>query len=106
MIRFSRVWFSIGFCIAYVALFALDRPLFRYYPLTGRWSLYPLADDPGPAMQWYGLVAGAAIAGGVMALVLSDRQLPDRVLRWVALVPLFAMTACLYLLRDFFIVAS
>lgn len=43
--RFSATAFSLAYCVAYAAVFALDAPLFLYYPVEGRlaWSWAPFA---------------------------------------------------------------
>ena len=102
MPRFSNLWFTTVFSLSYVALFAFELPLFHYYPLTGELSWHALPEDSGPSMQWYGLVAGAALAGAIAAVALRDRHIPRMAARWLFAVPLAAMLASLYLLRWFF----
>jgi hypothetical protein len=101
--RFSAAAFTVAFCVAYVAVFALDLPLFRYWPLHGDWTWGRAAlKDAGPAMAWYGLMANAAIAALLAAYIVPDalavRLLGNRV--WLFAVA--AMGACLFLLRKFF----
>lgn len=103
MPRFSSSWFTAVFCLAYVAMFAVEWPLLHYYPLTGQWSLTPLGEENGPVMQWYGMMAGAGLAGLLAGLVLGDRHMPHGLARWLFVVPLAAMALCLYFLRGFFI---
>lgn len=101
--RFSAAAFAVAFCIAYVVVFALDFPLFRYWPLHGDWTWgrTPLK-DAGPAMAWYGLMANAGIAALLAAFIVPD-AIATRLLRnRVWLFPIGAMAACVFLLRQFF----
>lgn len=102
MPRFSGSWFTIAFSISYVILLMLELPLFYYYPLTGQWSMRPLGQGQGPAMQWYGLMAGAGLAGLLAALAMNSRRLPAGAADWLFAIPLAAMALCLYLMRGFF----
>jgi hypothetical protein len=101
--RFSAATFTAVFCVAYIGVFALDFPLFRYWPLHGNWTWgrTPL-EDAGPAMAWYGLLANAGIAALVAAVVVPD-QFATRLLgNRLWLFPVAAMAACVFLLRQFF----
>lgn len=103
-LRFSPNAFSAAFCVAYLAVFALNRPLFYYYPLMRQFSHSALtAAAAGPPIVWYGLMASAALAASVVA-VLIDETWCARVLRgrlW--LFPFGAMLGTAFLLRHFFL---
>ncbi|MFO0334702.1 MAG: hypothetical protein ACK53C_06645 [Pseudomonadota bacterium] len=99
----SWPWFTVGFCVAYPLVFARDWALFLYYPVSGRFHWGNAAQDVGPPMHWYGLVATAALAGLVVAMVGRDAWLTPRVLRWATLTPCIAMFGALILLRQFFL---
>lgn len=102
-LRFSPGVFLAAFCCAYAVVFALDLPLFRYYPLPGEltWGLVAL-QDAGPAMAWYGLVASAAIVAAPIAVLVPDR-IADRLLRgYLWLFPVALMLVCVFLLRKLF----
>ena len=101
--RFSAATFTVAFCIAYVVVFAMNLPLFLYWPLHGDWTWGGAElQSAGPAMAWYGLMANAAVAAVLAAFIVPDalavRLLGNRV--W--LFPVAAMGACLFLLRQFF----
>jgi hypothetical protein len=100
---FSAPVFSVAFCAAYVAAFALNAPLFSYYPLPGTfvWGGRVLP-DAGPSMAWYGLMATAAAVALPLAAVLPERWILARVRRGLWLVPCAAILACAWLLRHFF----
>ncbi len=99
----SRPWFTIGFCLSYPFVFANDWALFLYFPQSQRFHWGPEAQDLGPAMHWYGLVATAAIVGLALSLVGRDTWIAPRVVRWLWLAPCVAMLGSLVLLRQFFI---
>ena len=93
----------VAFCCTYICVFALDRPLFRYYPLHGNfsWGKQSL-QGIGPAMAWYGLMANASIAATLLAVCVPDRA-TDRLFRnYLWLFPCGAMLACVFLLRKLF----
>lgn len=95
--------FTVVFNLAYVAFFALDLPLFLYYPLTRQFTLSPLdANIAGPSMHWYGLLASSAIAGLAAALILRDRWIPVGLLQKLWLAPILAMAVVAWQLRFFF----
>jgi hypothetical protein len=103
-LRFAPSTFLVAFCCTYILVFALDWPLFRYYPLHGNlsWGKQALKGI-GPAMAWYGLLANAGIAATLLAICVPDRA-TDRLLRnYLWLFPCGAMLACLFLLRKFFV---
>lgn len=105
MIRISPVAFAILYCIAYVAVLALEVPLFRYYPVGSEfsWGVAHDAGKEGPSMVWYGLMAGAALVAciGAAIPVLGKRLLALHTILW--LVPLGATLGCIFLMRNFFI---
>ncbi len=102
-VRFAPMAFTVVFCAAYGVIFAMDWPLFLYYPLHGDlvWG-HETLQGAGPGMAWYGLLASAGLIALPAAVILPDRMV-DRVLRdYVWLFPVAAMLVCIYLLRDFF----
>ena len=101
---FSPVLFSVAFCVAYVAAFALNAPLFSYYPLPGSfvWGSRALV-DAGPSMAWYGLMSSAALVALPVAMIVPERWVLNRVRAGLWLVPCAAMLACAWLLRQFFL---
>jgi len=102
--RFGPTTFAIAFCCTYATVFAMNSPLFLYYPLHGdfRWGAQPL-HGAGPAIAWYGLMAKAAIVATAAALCVPDRLL-GRVLRNSAwLFAVAAMLVCVFLLRPLFL---
>lgn len=103
MLRFSRAWFAVGFCLSYPLFLALDWHLFLYYPMIGEWSFGPLSGATGPAMEWYGLIVSSGLAGVAAGLVLPERNLTPILLRAAVAVAMAAMAACAFLLRGFFV---
>ena len=103
MARFSPAWFSLCFCLSYPVFLAFDGHLFLYYPLINQWSFSPPKGATGPAMQWYGLIASAGLAGLVAGVVLPKHNLAFFVSRSAVIAAVAAMLACVYLLRDFFV---
>jgi hypothetical protein len=100
---FSPAAFLIAFCGLYVLVFALNFPLFSYYPLHGNFNWGPAAlKGVGPAMAWYGLMANAGIGASVIAVLVPDRavQAVFRNYLWLFLVA--GMLSCVFLLRHFF----
>jgi hypothetical protein len=76
---FSARTFTLVAGVAYAGAVYLNCPLFRYYPLVNRLSLHDLADrNLGPAMNWYGWLASAAIPALFVAAVVPKR-LGDRI---------------------------
>ena len=102
-LRFSPAVFLIAFCCAYAVVFALDLPLFRYYPLQGEFAWGHVAlPDAGPLMAWYGLLASAGIVAAVPAVLVPER-IGERLLRgYLWLFPGALMLVCMFLLRRFF----
>lgn len=100
--RFAATPFLIGYCCAYAVVFAMNWPLFVYFPLVGEWH-WGAAEGlsgKGPGMAWYGLIASAAIAGGILAAV-TPPSLSERLTRnylWVF--PVGCMLVSVFLLRQ------
>ena len=101
--RFSATAFSLAYCVAYAAVFALDAPLFLYYPVEGRlaWSWAPFA-SAGPSMAWYGLVASAAAAALPISLLLPEQRAMAALRNLLWLFPAGALLVSAWLLRVFF----
>ena len=103
MKRISLPWFTLTFSLSYIVFFAMDLPLFLYYPLTKQFTLTAIdAAVAGPSMHWYGLLASSAIAGLIVAAILRDRWIPAGLLQSFWLAPILAMLAVAYQLRFFF----
>jgi hypothetical protein len=98
----SRTWFTLIFCLSYIVFFALDWPLFLYYPQVKQLHLNAPAGDIGPSMHWYGLVASAAVAGTIAALLCKDSWFSMGLVKWLWVAPVAAMLGCSYFLRQFF----
>lgn len=90
---FSARVFTLFCGLGYAVAVYVNYPVFRYYPLTGQFSLSDLQDPTlGPAMSWYGWMAVGAIAGLVTAAVVPKRlgdRIPDA-LFWILPVVIFA----------------
>lgn len=95
--------FSLVFGIAYALAVYINYPLFRYYPLTGQFSLRDLPDKTlGPAMNWYGWIAIALVPTVVIAFIVP-RRFADRIpagVFWV--LPLIMFAAGWYRERAWF----
>jgi hypothetical protein len=102
-LRFSATLFLIAFCGLYALVFALDAPLFRYYPLHGdfNWGKGVLK-GVGPAITWYGLMSSAGVGAFVLALLIPDRLIERALRNFLWLFPVAAMLGCVFLLRKFF----
>jgi hypothetical protein len=98
----SRAWFTVVFCVAYVPILVFDWPIFVYYPQGMHIHLRERATEAGPAMHWYGLVASAAIAGGITSLLCRLSWLPKRVVPWLWVAPVATMLAIVIYLRQYF----
>ena len=98
----ARVFTLVG-GIGYAIAVYINYPLFRYYPLAGRFSFDDLKDPTlGPAMSWYGWMAIGAIAGLVAAIVVPKRigdRLPDAVF-WI--LPFVILAAGWMIEREWF----
>jgi hypothetical protein len=104
---FSARTFTLVVGVGYAAAVYLDCPLFRYYPLVKRFSLRDRADRSlGPAINWYGWIATAAIAAIFVAAVVP-RQLGNRIpaaMLWI--VPFIMLLAAWYNERAWFLLSS
>jgi hypothetical protein len=102
--RLSPPAFTVGFCCTYVVLFALNRPLFLYYPLHGDFTWgWQVTNGAGPAIVWYGFMTSATVIGLLSAVCLPSATI-ERVFRnylWVF--PCAAMLTCVFVLRHFFV---
>lgn len=102
--RLSSPVFTIAFCCTYAVAFALNCPLFLYYPLHGDFSWgWQVLQGVGPAMVWYGFIADAVIVGLVAAMCLPSLAVGSRLRNYLWLFPCAAMLACVFFLRHFFI---
>jgi predicted permease len=102
-LKLAPAIFLIAFCIAYVVVFAMNWPMFRYYPLHGNFEWGPGdLQGAGPAMAWYGLLSSAAAFALLPALVISDRSIPAALRGYIWVLPCLAMAACVFLLRGLF----
>jgi hypothetical protein len=94
--------FSLAACIAYTLAYYFDLSLFRYYLAENRFYFSSTAVSAGPPILWYGWLALAILAGGVVALGLQPRlaaRLPPDLL-W--LVPsALILAALMYEMRWF-----
>ena len=92
--------FMLAYSAAYAFSFAMDWPLFRYYPLRGdfNWGAGVLK-GVGPAITWYGLMADSLLFGFVMSMLIPDRVLGHFVMSKAWIVPLCTLAFAIYLLR-------
>ena len=103
-LRFGPTTFAIVFCCIYAVVFAINSPLFLYYPLHGEFHWEPQATTgAGPEMAWYGLMAKAAIVAAVAAICVPDRLLGKMFRNFVWLFPTATMLVCVFLLRQLFV---
>ena len=90
---FSARVFSLVFGLSHAVAVYGNYPLFRYYPLPGRFSFHDLADKTlGPAMSWYGWIATAAVVA-TLATAIVPKHLGDRIpaaVFWVLPIIMFA----------------
>ncbi len=101
--RFSAGNFLVAFCVLYAVVFALDFPLFRYYPLHGGFSWgKPVLKGAGPAITWYGLMANSGLGAFALAIVIPDHVLARRLRNFLWLFPIATMLVCAFLLRQLF----
>ena len=89
--RLSRSWFTLGFCLAYPLVIALDWPVFVYFPQSRHFHWGSATNDVGPAMHWYGLMASASLAGLMLALLCPEKWVAGRRRRWWWMVPMVSM---------------
>jgi hypothetical protein len=102
-IRLSPVTFTVVYCISYIAVLALDAPLFRYYPAVKQFAWeWQLLEGVGPAMAWYGLMASAALVALGAATVVPSQPIAARLRNYLWCVPLAAVLGCVFLMRQFF----
>lgn len=103
---FLAVVFAVAFAVAYTLAVWNNYAAFTYHPLLGEigWGVEKSRD--GPAMYWYGWITTALlcalVACALAALIpqgVSRRAWPG----WVWLVPLGALLAFAYLLRNYFL---
>jgi hypothetical protein len=75
--------FSLIACIVYTLAYYFDWSLFQYYLEENRFHFTVQPPSSGPPILWYGWLATAVLAGGVIALAvprrLLTRLLPDLV---------------------------
>lgn len=103
-LRFDPTTFAIVFCCVYAVVFAINMPLFIYYPLHGEFRLPGQVPGAGPAMAWYGFMANAAIIATVAAISLPGLALDKLFRNYVWLFPVATMLVCVFLLRQLFVV--
>ena len=101
-IQISPAAFTIAFCCTYALVFAMNRPLFLYYPLHGNfnWGAH-VTKGIGPAIAWYGLMADAGIVALLAALCVPSRVL-NSTHNYVWVFPVGAMLVAVFLLRRLF----
>ena len=106
--------YGTAFAVLYVIALKLDLALFTVYPaqsvvLLGthhsRDVVAPAMAFLAPAMYWYGWTATAALGALVFGLVAA--LLPERRTRWfwagwLWVIPVAAMSACVYLTMPWF----
>jgi hypothetical protein len=100
------VTFAVVFSVVYVFAVEYNWALFSYAPATGAFAPLATPAAAGPTMYWYGWIATAAIAAGVVAAVASvlPESLAKRVwpgLSWA--VPVAVLIAFGYLLSGYFL---
>ncbi|MEM9313592.1 MAG: hypothetical protein AAGA95_03110 [Pseudomonadota bacterium] len=100
--RWSVSWFTLAFCVAYAAIFALELPVPIYYPLTGVWSLSDVGTSNGTAMHWYGLTLISLLVGAVLGAVCSDEWIPQVFRSWIIVASWILMAVTVFLMRSFF----
>jgi hypothetical protein len=96
--------FSAAFAAAYLAAAELNCALFTYHPVLGEFDLGTVKPRSGPAMYWYGWTATAGVVAGVAGAIAG--WLPEPLARrlgaaWAWAVPLAAMIAFPWFLREF-----
>ncbi len=100
------VVFAVVFAIVYVVVVEKNYALFTYHPATGVFGMGVEAAKDGPAMYWYGWMATSGIVAFLAGLAASF--LPERLTQrlwsgWAWAVPLGAMAAFCYILREYFL---
>ena len=106
--------FGAGFALSYAIAVGRQLALFTVFPslgivLPGTIQSRDLADPAlgflAPAMYWYGWTAAAAfgaLAAGVIAAVAPKAWTRRIWLGWLWVVPIVAMTACVYFTLPWF----
>jgi hypothetical protein len=103
-----RSAFVVTFAAVYAAVYCVavyeNWSLFSYGPAVEEWHWFNRPASAGPTMFWYGWMATAAIAAAAAGLVAY--ALPPGAVRWMRpalawVVPLCAIAAVIYLLRDY-----
>lgn len=104
-ISWSPRGFSVLFCLAYIAVYGAEKPLFRYYPVSREfaWGATDSAVHVGPGMAWYGLMASAAVIALFGAFLVKDDWVAARLKSTQWVFPYVAVAACLYFLRAYFV---
>lgn len=104
---FSARVFTLVFGLGHAVAVYGNYPLFRYYPLPGRFSLHDLADRSlGPTMSYYGWIASAAVVAVVLTAVIPKRigdRIPAAVF-WI--LPIIMLAAAWYREREWFLPAA
>ena len=104
---FSARVFSLVFGLSHAVAVYGNYPLFRYYPLPGRFSFHDLVDKSlGPAMSWYGWIATAA-AVALVTTVIVPKRLGDRIpaaVFWI--LPIIMLSAAFYREGEWFLPAG
>jgi hypothetical protein len=100
------VTFAAAFSVVYVLAVENNWALFSYAPATGVFAPLATPAAAGPTMYWYGWIATAAIAAGVIAAVAS--LVPESLARWVWpglswAVPVAVLIVFGYLLSGYFL---
>lgn len=98
--------FAVVFTVAYVIAVENNYALFTYHPAIGEWGVGVEKGKDGPAMYWYGWLATSGIIATLAGALAA--WLPESVARrlwpgWAWVVPVGAMFAFCYLLREFFL---
>jgi hypothetical protein len=98
--------FAAVYAVAYVVSLQNNYALFTYHPVLNEFAFGVEAPKTGPAMYWYGWMATAGITALVAAMIISLlagswTKVFGTSLSWV--VPVLAMMAIGYLVREFFI---
>jgi len=113
---FRRFAFAYGtaFAVLYVVALKLDLALFTVYPkqsvvLLGTHHSRDVVDPAmsflAPAMYWYGWTASAALGAflfGLLGAVLPELWARRIWSGWLWLIPIAAMSACVYLTMPWF----
>jgi len=100
------VTFAVVFSVVYVFAVEYNWALFSYAPATGTWGPLTATAAAGPTMFWYGWIATAAIAAGIVAGIAS--LVPESLAKWVWpglawAVPVAVLIAFGYLLSGYFL---